>query len=58
MKKPTSRSYPVTVTSLALVRCAVCGRRLAVRKGSASQALTAHYAKVHAALLERDAGPE
>ena len=58
MKKPTSRSYPVTVTRLALVRCAVCGRRLAFRKGSASQALTAHYAKAHAALLEHDTEPE
>jgi len=53
MKKPNSRTFPVTVTRMALVRCAVCGRRLAFRKGSVSEALTAHYAKEHPAVLAR-----
>ena len=53
MKKPNSRTFPVTVTRMAMVRCAVCGRRLAFRKGSVSEALTAHYAAAHPAKLER-----
>ena len=53
MKKPNSRTFPVTVTRMELVRCAVCGRRLAFRKGSVSETLTAHYATAHPAVLAR-----
>ena len=44
------RTYPVEVTHLPLVRCAVCGRTIAHRPGQASAVLTEHYATVHADL--------
>jgi len=46
------RTYPVEVTHLPLVRCAVCGRTIAHRPGQASAVLTEHYATVHADLAE------
>lgn len=48
MKTSNSRSFPVTVTRLPVVRCQLCGRTLAHRKGEAGQVLTAHYAREHA----------
>jgi hypothetical protein len=44
------RTYPVEVTHLPLVRCAVCGRTIAHRPGHASAVLTDHYAAAHADL--------
>ena len=44
------RTYPVEVTQLPLVRCAVCGRTIAHRPGQASVVLTDHYAAAHADL--------
>src|SRR5829696_480178 len=37
--------YPITVTRLPLVRCAVCRRTIAHRPGDASVVLTKHYEK-------------
>jgi hypothetical protein len=49
----TSRTprFPVTVTQLPLVRCAVCARTLAHQKGAAADALTTHYSRQHPELL-------
>jgi hypothetical protein len=55
MRTPRSRTFPVTVTRMLRVRCAVCGRLLAHRAGEANKVLTAHYAKEHAAVLGTDA---
>jgi len=41
------RTYPVEVTQLPVVRCAVCGRTFAHRPGQASAVLTDHYASAH-----------
>jgi len=46
-------SFPVTVTQLPVMRCEVCGRRLAHRAGDASTVLTAHYEREHPDLLGR-----
>jgi|GEM_PF-3966405 len=46
------RSFPVTVTRMMQVRCAVCGRLLGHRPGEAGKVLTAHYAAEHADVLE------
>jgi hypothetical protein len=43
----SSRTFPVTVTRLPLVRCHVCGRSLAYSKGQASRVLTDHYVREH-----------
>jgi hypothetical protein len=43
--------FPVTVTQLPLVRCAVCARTLAHQKGAAADVLTAHYTRQHPELL-------
>ena len=47
MRNSTSSRYPVTVTHLPLVRCAVCRRTVAHRPGQASAVLTKHYKKAH-----------
>ena len=47
MAKSKPRTFPVTVTQLPLVRCAICGRMLAHQKGAAAEALTAHYTQAH-----------
>jgi len=53
--KPMSNSnpsrYPVTVTHLPVVRCAVCRRTVAHRPGQASIVLTKHYEKAHPDLV-------
>lgn len=43
------KSFPVTVTHLPVVRCAICGRTMAHRpgEGEASAVLTAHYEQAH-----------
>ena len=58
MRTPRSRTFPVTVTRMLRVRCAVCGRLLAHRAGEVSKVLTAHYAQEHAAVLGTDADSE
>jgi hypothetical protein len=60
MRTPRSRTFPVTVTRMLRVRCAVCGRLLAHRAGEASRVLTAHYAQEHTAALgtHADTNPE
>lgn len=47
--RPRKKAFPVTVTHLPLVRCAVCGRTVAHRpgEGEASAVLTAHYEQAH-----------
>ena len=47
MSRSTSSRYPVTVTQLPLVRCAVCQRTVAHRPGQASAVLTKHYENAH-----------
>ena len=48
MSKSTRPSrYPVAVTYLPLVRCAVCRRTVAHRPGQASVVLTKHYEQAH-----------
>lgn len=51
MAKSKPRTFPVTVTQLPLVRCAICGRMLPHQKGAAAEALTAHYAQAHGDLI-------
>jgi len=51
MSNPRSKSYPVTVTRLPVVRCTVCGRTVANVRTSAGEALTEHYRRVHPELL-------
>jgi hypothetical protein len=55
MRSPRSRTFPVTVTRMLRVRCAVCGRLLAHRAGEASKVLTAHYTQEHSAVFGTDA---
>ena len=43
--------YPVTVSRLPLVRCAVCRRTVAHQPGQASIVLTRHYEKAHPDLV-------
>jgi hypothetical protein len=47
MSNSTPSRYPVTVTHLPLVRCAVCRRTVAHQPGEASVVLTKHYEKAH-----------
>ena len=47
MVRSKTRKFPVTVTQLPLVRCAICGRMLAHQKGAAAEALTVHYTRAH-----------
>jgi len=49
----TSR-YPVEVTYLPVVRCAVCRRTVAHRPGQASAVLTKHYEQAHPELVSGD----
>jgi hypothetical protein len=46
--------YPVAVSHLPLVRCAVCRRTVAHRPGQASVVLTKHYEKAHPELVGSD----
>jgi hypothetical protein len=48
-----SGSYPVEITQLPLVRCAICRRTVAHRPGQASAVLTAHYERAHPEALDR-----
>jgi len=43
--------YPVEVTYLPVVRCAVCRRTVAHRLGHASAVLTKHYRRAHPEML-------
>lgn len=43
--------FPVTVTQLPLVRCAVCDRTLAHQPGAAGDVLTRHYTEKHPEVL-------
>jgi len=54
MSNSTSSRYPVTVTRLPVVRCAVCRRTVAHRPGEASFVLTKHYEKAHPELVGSD----
>lgn len=47
MSDSSPARYPVTVTQLPLVRCAICRRTVAHRSGQASVMLTKHYEKAH-----------
>ena len=51
MSSSSFSRYPVTVTQLPLVRCAVCRRTVAHRPGEASAVLTKHYQKAHPELV-------
>jgi hypothetical protein len=51
MARRTSRSFPVTVTQLPLVRCQICGRTIAHQPGQANEVLTEHYVKAHPEML-------
>lgn len=46
--------YPVQVTRLPLVRCAVCRRTVAHRPGQASVVLTRHYEQAHPEMVSGD----
>jgi hypothetical protein len=54
MTHSASSRYPVTVTRLPLVRCAVCRRTIAHRPGDASVVLTKHYEKTHPEMVSSD----
>jgi hypothetical protein len=54
MSNSTPSRYPVTVTQLPLVRCAVCQRTVAHQPGEAGAALTRHYAKAHPEIVDGD----
>ena len=54
MSNSTPSRYPVTVTHLPLVRCAVCRRTIAHRSGQASVVLTKHYEKAHPEVIGSD----
>ena len=54
MSNSNSPSYPVTVTHLPLVRCAICRRTVAHRPGQASAVLTNHYRKAHPEIVGSD----
>jgi hypothetical protein len=54
MSNSTSSRYPVTVTHLPLVRCAVCRRTMAHRSGQAAVVLTKHYQKAHPEVIGSD----
>ena len=54
MSYSMSSRYPVTVTHLPLVRCAVCRRTVAHRPGEASVMLTKHYEKAHPEMVGSD----
>ena len=54
MSYSMSSRYPVTVTHLPLVRCAVCRRTVAHRPGEASAMLTKHYEKAHPEMVGSD----
>jgi hypothetical protein len=54
MEAMSNSHYPVTVTQLPLVRCAVCRRTVAHRPGEASVVLTKHYEKAHPEMVGRD----
>jgi hypothetical protein len=43
--------YPVEVSYLPVVRCAVCRRTVAHRLGHASEVLTKHYERAHPEVL-------
>ena len=47
MSNSTSSRFPVSVTQLPLVRCAICLRTVAHRPGQASAVLTKHYERAH-----------
>ena len=46
--------FPVEVTRLPVVRCAVCDRTVAHRPGQASEVLTKHYQRVHPEMVGGD----
>jgi hypothetical protein len=47
MSTASRRSFPVTTTHLPLVRCNLCRKSLAHRRGAASEVLTTHYQREH-----------
>ena len=54
MTNSASSRYPITVTRLPLVRCAVCRRTIAHRPGDASVVLTKHYEKTHPEMVSSE----
>lgn len=50
----STSQYPVEVTYLPLVRCAVCRRTVAHRPGQASIVLTRHYEQAHPEMVSGD----
>jgi len=54
MSNSASSRFPVTVTQLPLVRCAVCRRTVAHLPGQASAVLTKHYKKAHPEIVGSD----
>jgi hypothetical protein len=54
MSNSTTSRYPVTVTNLPLVRCAVCRRTVAHQPGEASAVLTKHYQRAHPEMIGDD----
>ncbi len=54
MSNSTSARFPITVTQLPLVRCAICQATVAHRPGQASAALTKHYEKAHPEVVGAD----
>jgi hypothetical protein len=54
MTSSRNSSYPVEVTYLPVVRCAVCRRTVAHRPGQASAVLTRHYQQAHPEILTAD----
>jgi hypothetical protein len=54
MSNSTPSHYPVTVTHLPLVRCAVGRRTVAHQPGAASVLLTKHYEKAHPEMVGSD----
>jgi hypothetical protein len=54
MTNSGSSRYPITVTCLPKVRCAVCRRTIAHRPGDASVVLTKHYEKTHPEMVSSE----
>jgi len=54
MSNSASSRFPVTVTQLPLVRCAVCRRTVAHLPGQAGAVLTKHYKKAHPEIVGSD----
>jgi hypothetical protein len=51
MRRSPTRTFPVTVSRLPLVRCELCGQTIAHRQGKAGVVLTEHYIRAHPEVL-------